>query len=351
MIRSLRACWRLSSHPAALSRRGLLAAACAIACGSWATPASAVTESSYAARRGFNFAVIGDTPAGSRDEGTVVNVLAQIGREADLIVHVGNLKYDTERCDDATYQRRRALFDASPVPFVFAPGSNDWATCDRDLAGQFGPVERLNRLRELFFESSESMGTIKVGLQRLSDTARYRSYPENARWEYGDVLFVTLNMPGTHNNYRTGAGRNGEYEERILANAFWLRQAFSTATRDKRKAIVIAFDADPHFDGQQDLAASDGRDPFAEFKITLARLAAKFAGDVLIVHGAAPGVGTPPKPDHPLKVNGKPLENVMRIRAYGVGSAAFWIKVEVEPGRKGQIRVGNRNAVAEPPRP
>src|SRR4051794_17561397 len=98
MIRSLRACWRLPFTPA---RRGLLVAACAIACGSWAAPASAVRESSYAARRGFNFAVIGDTPAGSRDEATVVNVLAQIGREADLIVHVGNLKHETERCDDA----------------------------------------------------------------------------------------------------------------------------------------------------------------------------------------------------------------------------------------------------------
>ncbi|SIK85672.1 Uncharacterised protein [Mycobacteroides abscessus subsp. abscessus] len=72
---------------------------------------------------------------------------------------------------------------------------------------------------------------------------------------------------------------------------------------------------------------------------------------MLVIHGAAVGAGTPPKPDHPVKHNGKTLDNVTRIRAYGVGSAAFWVKVEVEPGRKGAIRVENRNAVAEPPRP
>ena len=313
--------------------------------------AQANTESSYASRNGFSFAVLGDTPASNRDEAITAQVLAQIGHETDLIVHVGNIKSKNERCDDELYLRRRALFETSPVPFVMTPGQHDWTDCDQTIAGRYGPVERLTRLRELFFESPQSLGELKQDLQRLSDTGRYRNYPENARWEYGGILFVTLNMPGTHNNYRTGAGRNGEYEERILANSFWLRQAFALATREKYKGIVIAFEADPNFEGRLNLDASDGRDPYADFKATLARLAAKYPGQVLLLHGAHGNAAAAPKPDHPLKVAGKTLDNVTRLKAFGASRPQSWRKVVMEPGKKGQFVIENRNTVIQPPQP
>lgn len=311
----------------------------------------AATESSYAARHGFSFAVIGDAPASYRDESIMSQVLAQIGQEADLVLHVGNIKGKNERCDDELYIRRRALFDTSPVPFVMTPGEHDWTDCDQAATGRYGPVERLTRLRELFFESPQSLGALKQDLQRLSDTGRYRNYPENARWEYGGMLFVTLNMPGSHNNYRTGAGRNGEYEERIMANAFWVRQAFAVATREKYKGIVMAFEADPNFEGRLNLDASDGRDPYADFKATLARLAAKYPGQVLLVHGAHGNPGAAPKPDHPLKVAGKTLDNVTRLKSFGASRPQYWRKVVIEPGKKGQLLIENRNTVLQPPHP
>jgi hypothetical protein len=336
--------------PRAVTR--LLAAAALIA-GAMANGSTALanTESSYASRNGFSFAVLGDAPASIGDESITAHVLAQIGHEADLIIHVGNIKGRNERCDDDLYLRRRALFETSPVPFVMAPGQHDWTDCDQTTAGRYGPIERLTRLRELFFESSQSLGALKQDLQRLSDTGRYRNYPENARWEYGGILFVTLNIPATHNNYRTGAGRNGEYEERILANAFWVRQAFAMATREKYKGIVIAFNADPNFEGRLNLDASDGRDPYADFRATLARLAAKYSGQVLLLHSAHGNTGPAPKPDHPLKAAGKTLDNVTRLKTFGASRPQSWRKVVIEPGKKGQFVIENRNAVLQPPQP
>lgn len=314
-----------------------------------ASQAWGATESTFAARKGFNFAVLADKPASDRDELLTRQILAQIAREADLVLHAGNLKSGAERCDDELYTRRKQLLNDSPVPLVPTPGEHDWTSCDQPAAGSFGPAERLSRLRELFFESRSSFGELKLDLQRQSDTARYRNYPENARWEYGGVLFVTLNIPANSNNYQSGAGRNGEYEERSLANSFWVRQAFNVATREKQKAIVMVFDADPDFEGRQNRAASDGRDPYAEFKATLTRLAVKFPGQVLLLHGTNDGTARAGKPDQPLRSNGKPVENVTRIQAMPPSNEPAWLKVIVEPGRKGQFRFESRR-LGQPPR-
>lgn len=340
--------------PRPLSWPRLLLAA-ALACAAMAPAAAATTnaESGYAARQGFAFALLGSVPAHDGDETAVAQMLAQFGTETDLAIHTGNIKGRGERCDDKTYARRHALLDGSPVPLVLVPGEHDWAECDRPAAGQFGPVERLNRLRELFFDPDDSLGMLKLNLQRQSETARFRGYPENARWEYGDVLFVTLNVPGNQNNYRTGAGRNGEYEERIQADTSWLRQAFATATRLKARGLVLAFSADPHFEGRHTLAG--GVDPYAALKVDLARLAAKYAGQVLVVHGGGPSHdrGRPGHAlaDHPVKFNGKTLQHVARVAVPAAPDPAHWLKVSVEPGNRDVFRIENANTVLHPPQP
>ncbi|OVZ64220.1 hypothetical protein CDO44_02290 [Pigmentiphaga sp. NML080357] len=315
-----------------------------------ALPATAATnpESPYAARQGFAFALLGNVPFNNADETIVAQMLGQFGTETDLAIHTGNVKGRDERCDDETYIRRHTLLNASPVPLVLAPGENDWADCDRAAAGQYGPVERLNRLRELFFEPDNSLGTLTLDLQRQSETVRFRGYPENARWEYGDILFVTMNVPGNHNNYRTGAGRNGEYEERVQADSSWLRQAFSAAAKLKTRGLVVAFAADPRFEGRHEYAG--GTDPYASLKADLARLASKYTGQVLVVHGGN-GPPEPHLPDHPVKLNGKTLQNVTRIRTYGHSRPAYWIKVSVEPGDKQVFRMETVNTVLRPPQP
>jgi len=317
------------------------------ACLAFAAAASSHPESRYAARQGFAFALLGNAPLHASTEGIVSQVLAELATEVDLAIHTGNVKGPDEHCDDETYMRRHALLDASPVPLVLTPGENDWASCDRKAAGQYGPVERLNRLRELFFEPGDSLGRLRLDVQRQSETVRFRGYPENARWEYGGILFVTVNVPGNRNNYRTGAGRNGEYEERVQANASWLRQAFAAAARLKTRGVVVAFAGDPHFEGRE---KTPGIDPYAQVKADLARLASKYSGPVLVVHGgeAPPNHHTP---DRPVKLNGKTLQNVIRVRTYGYSRPAYWTKVSVLPGNRQVFSVETVNTVLTPPQP
>lgn len=79
--------------------------------------------------RSFSFAVIGDTPYYPHEEVYLRSLLKSLAREPiEFVVHVGDIKSGSSRCDDGLYASRRALFDASPRPFVLVPGDNDWST-------------------------------------------------------------------------------------------------------------------------------------------------------------------------------------------------------------------------------
>ena len=321
---------------------GLLAAGLGAACAAdddlpVGAPSGSPAESNYAAEHGFAFALLGDAPEQATDEPVLSKILAELGNEVDLAIHTGNIKGRRERCDDEVYSRRRKLLNNSPVPLIYTPGEYDWAECDRD-GSPYSPVERLSRLRELFFDNTHSLCMLTLELQRQSETARFRGYPENARWEYGGILFVTLNVPGNHNNFRTAAGRNGEYEERVQADAYWLRQAFANAEHEKLRGLVVAMRADPHLTGRRDTGANGG-DAYAGLKAELLRLAPKYQGEVLIAHGAYTEAISQHLPDHPLRAGGKPLENVTRIRTYDAPHSPYWIKVSVAPGRKNVFRI------------
>jgi hypothetical protein len=321
---------------------GLLAAAAGTACAQdedipGGSPSTSAAESSYAAEHGFAFAVLGNASDRAPDEKALSAELTQIGNEADLVIHTGNIKGRNEPCDDTVYSRRHALLRNSPVPLVYTPGEYDWAECDRQDSGQFSPIERLSRLRDLFFDPPRSLGLLTLDLQRQSETVRFRGYPENARWEYGGILFVTLNVPDNHNNFRTAAGRNGEYEERVQADDYWLRQAFMHAEQQRLRGLVVAFRADPHLTGKRDTGANGG-DAYASLKAELAKLAAKYPGEVLIAHGTS-GAADKHLPDHPLRLGSKVLDNVTRIRTYDAPNSSNWIKVSVTPGRKNVFRV------------
>ena len=107
--------------------------------------------------------------------------------------------------------------------------------------------ERLLRLRELFYTDDNTLGQRAMTIMRQSDQAKFRSYRENTRWETDGVLFVTLNVPGDNNNYKTAGGRNGEYEDRLEANRQWLARAFAVAHQRKMAGVVVMMHADPLF--------------------------------------------------------------------------------------------------------
>jgi hypothetical protein len=247
------------------------------------------------------FGVIGHSFHNGGGEAKLKQAIADESEPALAFVVVTGIKGADEPCSDKLYERRRDMFDDARRPMIVAPAASDWSEC-KNSAGRSVAIERLNRLRELFFSEPASLGAHKLPLTRLSASPRFRSYAENAHWEVGDVLYATVNLPANNNHYRPEAGRNSEYEDRLVANRFWLNRLFAMAKREKLDAIVLFSEGDVKALTQPTglralLGRSSGRqDGFDEPRRQIATLAQGFPGKVLLVDtnsarkAAAPGI-------------------------------------------------------------
>lgn len=184
-------------------------------------------------------------------------------------------------CEDAVYQHRRNLFERSQHGLMPVPAAPDWADC-ASTGAPSSALARLTRIRELLFQGEFSFGATRLPLVRQSTEARFANFVENMRWEVGDVMFATMNLPAPNNHFVMAAGRNGEFEDRLVANREWLRRIFTHARLQNARAVVLFCDANP-------LARPSGvhRDGFTEMRRYLRMHANKFKGTVLIVHAQA----------------------------------------------------------------
>ncbi|MFL6634458.1 MAG: hypothetical protein ACJ8HJ_19315 [Massilia sp.] len=203
---------------------------------------------------------------------------------------VTGIKGASEPCTDKLYQKRRELIEDAHRPVVVLPAGSDWTEC-RNSAGRTNAIDRLNRIRELFYGESSTLGARKLPLTRQSMSPRFRSYAENAHWSVGKVLYATVNMPANNNHYLNEAGRNSEYEDRLVANRFWLNRLFAIAKRDRLEAIVLFSEGDVKALSQPTglrallRSAVPDNDGFAEPRRLIVALAQKFPGKVLLVDG------------------------------------------------------------------
>jgi len=289
-------------------------------------------------------------PAAEERVTALLDLLAE--RKLELVVHAGGIKGDTESCGDSVLQARQHLLDQSPLPLVYVPGETDWAECHQPVNGNFDAVERLNRLRELFFPEDATLGKHPRAVVRQSDQAMFRSFRENARLSIDNVLLVALNLPGDNNHYRSEGGRNGEFEDRREANHQWLARAFSLAQQRGMAGIVIIAHADPQFGNGWEKRGKptllDGfmrrrpRDGYLEFKRQLRELAARYRGPVLLVHAGSNGFHI----DKPLRdAAGKPIPNFTRV-ALPPGSAAQWTELIVTPQASSPFTVVLKDGVS-----
>ncbi|RJG11529.1 hypothetical protein [Massilia cavernae] len=215
----------------------------------------------------------------------------------DFVVVVG-IKAAGEPCSDKLYMARRKLIEAAKRPMIVMPAASDWSGC-KNSNGRTAAIERLNRVRELYYPEPESLGRRKLDLTRQSANAKFRSYAENVYWIVGDVLYVTVNLPANNNHYLPEAGRNSEFEDRLVANRFWLNRVFSLAKSKKLDAVVLFSEGDIQAVVQEKglralLTRKRPQDGFDAPRRQVAQLAEKFAGKVLLIDTAAPPNGAAP---------------------------------------------------------
>jgi hypothetical protein len=258
-----------------------------------------------------------------------------------FVVHIGDFKAGTyQPCDDALFRSRRDQFDASRHPFIFTPGDNEWTDCHFPKAGAFDPVERLARLRELFYPDNLSLGRRTLVLERQSDDPGYARFRENARWRQGGVLFATLHIVGSNNNLGRTPEQDAEYRERNAANLAWLKTTFDLARREGSKGVALFLQANPRFEdlfpkqriGPLGLAPpAKAPTGFADFVPALAQEVRAFGKPVVLLHGDTHYF----RIDKPLFWGGpgpfgRSMENFTRVEVHGFPNP-HWVRITVDP--------------------
>jgi hypothetical protein len=326
-----------------MKRRDFVSALAALGIGSPGAAAERAT-----AGEPFDFAVIGDVFSRSEGVEEASQLLVAIAQtKAKLILDVGSIKSDDERCSDELLQERVALFNASTLPLVPVAAQSEWLSCSQAKEGGFDAEERLEALRQNLFSGPQSLGSDGIGVARESGLHQFRPYAENVRFEFQRILFLTLNVPSPNDDYRLAGGRNGEFEDRVIANRAWIERSFHYADMMHLPGIVIAIEGDPEF--ARPLRAPDHRsarrDGFYELKTALRDAVARYHGQVLLLHSSAAGFLI----DQPLQdAAGKPIRNFTRVRAISADYAGAWLNVTVD-GRTPRVFKVDRVTPASPP--
>ena len=285
------------------------------------TLAAVMLLSASVTRGDFTFAALGDAPYWPEEETQFINMLREINQEdVAFVVHVGDFKNGSSPCDDEVFLQRREMFAASRHPFIYLPGDNEWTDCWRFFAGRHDPMERLAKLRELFFDAPSSLGITRIPLTRQSDTSSH-AYPEHVRWIRERVLFAGFNLPGGDNNLNR---MPAEHAERDAAAREWLTAAFALARSRKLGAVVLFMQANPFSESLRP------RRGFTAFLDSVAAETANFDGPVLLINGDTHHH----RIDHPLRDSARkaPLRNFTRVEVFG-SPRVDWVRVRaVEAG-------------------
>lgn len=298
----------------------------------------------------YSFAVVSGVLGSPADEPAAQRMLEAMARERNLafVVYAGNLKGAKEACRDSVYMQRGALLDSARVPLVFIPGHDDWVTCNTAAGGGYDPVERLDYLRQTLLSDAALPDPGALQITRESEVARFRPYRENARWVRDDIVYVALNAPVPNNHFSTAGGRNGEFEDRIIANGFWIDHAAEYAKRRDARALVLIFEGDPQFDRYERAERfawlrfnrPRTRDGFRELKRTLVKAAATFRGPILVMHASSTPLANGFVIDRPLRADGGELiGNVTRVAIGPRQPASQWVRVGVSPARQTHFNV------------
>ena len=251
----------------------------------------------------FTFAAIGDVPYGPHEE--FAALVDKINTQSlAFTIHVGDIKSGSTVCSDETFTSVRQLFDRFDRALIYTPGDNEWTDCHRVNNGRYDPLERLEKIRQLFFASNESLGKQRLPLQTQSSQKSFTPFVENRRWSQGKVRFASLHLVGSNNNLQPGLPSSSEFAAREHANIAWLKETFAEAKANRDSAVVLAMQADTFF-GEPRKGSG-----FVRWNAALAEEVAAWGKPVLLIQGDTHQYLI----DNPLKdAGGKPLRQLVRV--------------------------------------
>jgi predicted phosphodiesterase len=304
----------------------------------------------------FQFGLIGDMPYTHVQEQQYQRVLAALNN-ADLafVVHVGDTQNDPRGyypnpsvgllpCTDENYKTILNSFQSIKHPVILTPGDNDWADCHLVREPKIDPLERLAKVRAMFYPDGRSLGQRTIPVESQSKDSQFNKYRENLRWAINGVTFATLHIVGSNDNLGRTPEMDAEQAERKVANITWMRAAFAAAKAAGSRGIVLMTQANPGFENYWPPAAKSRYfSPFvprgqpvpsypAAFDDYIAALAQELESydkPVAYLHGDTHLF----RIDKPLysKKSNRAFENFTRVETFG-DPDTHWVRVTVDPG-------------------
>jgi hypothetical protein len=293
--------------------------------------------------QGYTFAVIGDIPYGPAQIANFPNVVAQINADPEVqwVDHLGDIKSGSSVCSDDYFQLIKNDFAAFKDPLVYTIGDNEWTDCHRPNNGAYNPLERLAKIRQIFFpDPGHTLGQNSVSVE--SQAAQ--GIPENVSWERADVAFAAVNIPGSNNSLAPWTGQTAPTPEqtaevisRTAAVIQEIHDSFADAKAHHDRAVTILTQADM-FDptvASPSFADSYGFQPIVA---AIAREASSFRGPVYLFNGDSHVYNS----DAPLAAGSPwlafygittPLTNLSRITIDGSTGVSNYLKVTVSADR------------------
>ncbi len=307
---------------AALAAIGLTAVPQAMA------PAGAIANS-------FSWAYIGDTPYKQVQLDAFPTLTANVNADPDVafIAHSGDFKGGNDSCSDAQFTQTYGLFSGFSKPFWYTPGDNDWTDCHRTTNGGSHPLERLSKVRSMYFSAPShttdfgtAHATLTLNPQSAVAGSDNATYVENTWFNrqcvtFGNIHTVTSNngIPNTIAYSGSGAttdianytysstpaitiapslsgyneatsfpaetlARKNEALARIAADVRWVDAIFDAAIASNSEGVFLMMQAEPLVLATPDFDKTYGDEHRAIRDEIFAR-ADSFAKPVIVAHG------------------------------------------------------------------
>ena len=302
----------------------------------------------------FQFGAIGDTAYSKRGEQEFDRMLDAMNKDnLAFIVHVGDFQADprpyhrapdriTMPCTDENYARVLASFQRSTAPFILTPGDNDWTDCHLLKDQKVDPLDRLAKVRALFFPDGKSLGRRSLAVQSQTNDKGYETFRENLSWTYNGVLFATFHTVGSNDNFGRTPEMDTEQAARKAANLAWIAKAFSAAHAPDIRGLVLITQANVAFEAHWSASLKEryvrsaggttpkeaAANPYHELVSLLAAEMEGFGKPALFIHGDTHlfRINNP----LPSRKSGRFFQNLTRLEVFG-DPDTHWARVTVDP--------------------
>lgn len=302
-----------------------------------------------------SFALIGDVPYGVAVESKFDNVIDSINGapRVRFVVHTGDVKAGSERCDDALLQKRYNQLQKLKDGVIVTPGDNDWTDCHRTNNGNYLPTERLAKFREIYFPiPGLSGGQHRFPVRTQARMAGFDDYVENTMWHFNGAMMATVHVVGSNNGldpwnqidpsdtYESPRpDRVAEVAAREAAALAWIDEVFAQANARKSAGVMIAMQANMNLDLP---AADPQRQGFNPVIDRITQHAITFGKPVLVAHGDSHYFRLDKPYSAPILPTGKgQVENITRVENFGAQDV-HWVEVFVNPRDANVFRIEPR---------